>query len=552
MELQGHVNSAELCAPLKDVKISCLDFNNNVVHEVFSDNKGEWKLKYIENVTKVIFSHNEFVTKTYPGQTHLPETVRLLENKLIGYQDKLWFLPGEKISLYVHSLVKYKAKLYRHGLNKEFILDLGVHNAQIQQVPDGFFVKTGVNWQTSIIYQLPKYISPGIYSLFLETETKTGTKTQQECFAVPMLVSTPDRLQGKNTKLLVLASTNTWQSYNLWGGRSRYRNFEDNTSQDFIEIASLRQKIKSDISKFLPKLVKIFLRDIFGKDNQNQWMFKKLSIRRPFTNCALEETTPFEPFTNHLAAGEWRLLAWLERENIPYDIVSMYELHNNPDLPQHYSAIIFSTHCEYWSKAMFEAVKKYHEKNGLWILNISGNTMYREVEFFDDGSTRCVSLSFAKSCADETKLLGVRFDMSDYSTCAPFKILKPNHWAFTEIPINKKYQVFGTSSLNQNTSKKYTKYDPGRPGVADGLIGMGASGWETDKLSKTAGDNFIVIAKGMNKKGGADMVISEPNGNRGGVFSASSLVFSASLLIDNIASELLKNIISRVLESAEY
>ena len=78
---------------------------------------------------------------------------------------------------------------------------------------------------------------------------------------------------------------------------------------------------------------------------------------------------------------------------------------------------------------------------------------------------------------------------------------------------------------------------------------MGASGWETDKISKTAHDKFIVIAKGMNKKGGADMVIREHSNNRGGVFSASSIVFGASLLIDNIASEIIKNILKKCLES---
>ncbi len=41
-------------------------------------------------------------------------------------------------------------------------------------------------------------------------------------------------------------------------------------------------------------------------------------------------------------------------------------------------------------------------------------------------------------------------------------------------------------SLNQNTTKDYVRYDPGRPGLEDGLEGVGASGWEVDRLSKTA------------------------------------------------------------------
>lgn len=197
---------------------------------------------------------------------------------------------------------------------------------------------------------------------------------------------------------------------------------------------------------------------------------------------------------------------------------------------------------------MYEGIKAYHEQNGLWLVNISGNTMFREVEFFEDGSTRCVSLSFAESCADETQLLGVRFSESDYGTCAPYKIIQPDHWAFDTVPFRRQHQTFGGLSLNQNVPQTYDRYDPGRPGLPNGLEGMGASGWETDKLSKTAPDDIEVIAKGTNRWGGADMVIREPDKNRGGMFSASSLTFSGALLIDNVASTIVRNVLSKALE----
>ena len=68
--------------------------------------------------------------------------------------------------------------------------------------------------------------------------------------------------------------------------------------------------------------------------------------------------------------------------------------------------------------------------------------------------------------------------MRDYGTCAPYKILKPEYWAFEGIPINCRYPFFGEKSLLQNTRKYNQRYDPGRPGLDDGLLGSGASGWE--------------------------------------------------------------------------
>ncbi len=259
-------------------------------------------------------------------------------------------------------------------------------------------------------------------------------------------------------------------------------------------------------------------------------------------------STVYQPFTNHLASSEWRLLAWLERENIAYDMISGYDLHCNPRILNNYQCIVLSSHCEYWSSDMFETLKKAHNEQNLWILNLSGNTLYRQIEFFDDGSSRCISLSFQKNYADETQLIGVRFTMRDYGTCAAYKVKKPEHWAFNNIHFHPDYPYFGEQSLLQNTPKKGWSYDPGRLGLANGLYGAGASGWETDKLSRSAPKDCYIIASGMNKGGGADMVVREPSGSRGGMFSASSISFPAALLIDYRASQLVKNILTRALD----
>ena len=543
--LNGIVRSAELCAPLEQVEITRLDPAGGVKEVTFSGGKGEWHLSDLDVDDTVLFTKQGFVQKEYQSGG-LPDVVRLLEDRLIGYQERLWALPGEDVTVFVHSPVKFLATLCRHGLHKVSILKLGHYDGCCQNVPDGYFVASGLSWQKTFTYQIPADAVPGIYSLLLEAEG-------QESFAIPFIVSTPAGKCGHRAKLLVLASTNTWQSYNLWGGRSRYRNFEDGHSADYITLdESIWIRLKRLVVRSLPPPLIQLLRTILGKSKpkSGDWKFRRLSIRRPFTNCSLEDETPFRPFCNHLAAGEWRLLAWLEREQVPYDIISGYELHAQPELLQHYRAIVLSTHCEYWTREMYEGLKDYHEQHRLWILNISGNTLYRQIEFFEDGSTRCVSLSFHKTCADETQILGVRFSENDYGTCAPYKTLLPEHWIFDGVPFRENNKTFGGLSLNQNTPKTYTRYDPGRPGLQHGLTGMGASGWETDKLSKTAPGDIQVVAKGVNRKGGGDMVIREPDGHRGGMFSASSVCFSGCLLIDNVASTVVRNVISRALSDS--
>ena len=66
-------------------------------------------------------------------------------------------------------------------------------------------------------------------------------------------------------------------------------------------------------------------------------------------------------------------------------------------------------------------------------------------------------------------------------------------------------------------------------------------------MTRTTPADFELVAKGMNPDGGADMVVREPSRTRGGVFSASSIVFGGSLSVDETCSAIVKNVLKRAL-----
>lgn len=534
-QLSGVVKNAELAIPLEDVLIfqtlSVID--NPPITK--TDDSGQWSCFTNDDCCKITFQKEGYISKSF-NVDNVPKVIRLLKDKLIGYQLGVTYYPGDTVRCHIHCSQMFTATLCRHGVNKEIVQQTNNLPPCIQCVPNDNFVSEGLCWENNYTYTIPKEIKPGLFSLLL-------TSDNQEPFAIPLVVCTKADKTSKN-KLLVLVSTNNWLAYNFWGGRSRYRNNESGESRQFTGMKTFRTKVNRGLSRILSENQILFLQHLVGRGPKNEkWKFERLSIHRPITNCLLEGVDPREPFTNHLASGEWRLFAWLESQGHEYDVITGEALHNNREFLKDCSALIFSTHCEYWSREMFYAVKKYHEENGLWIINVSGNTMYREVEIYKDGSLRCTSLRFTHSCEDETKLIGVRFSYHDYATAAPYKVTKPNHWIFDGIDGIGLTSVFGEASLNQNTKNRLDRYDSGRPGEEYGLMGQGASGWETDKLSKTAPKDFTIVAKGLNKGGGADMVIREPSGTRGGVFSASSITFTGSLLIDKSASSIINNVI---------
>ncbi|HKI78181.1 MAG TPA: N,N-dimethylformamidase beta subunit family domain-containing protein [Ignavibacteriaceae bacterium] len=538
----GKVTDSFLCKPIGGVKIILKGRNKNVLSTSYSSAKGIWRLNLRKEVYSAIFEITGFVSKEVDASVEFPKIIRLLENKLIGYQNKLWFNPGEKVSAFIHSPKDFSARLIRHGINNTEILKLGRFPAIFQNIPNEFFVDKGLMWKEAFSYEIPVDAESGLYSLKLFNNNETE-------YSITFVVQPNKADNFSNKRILVLASTNNWQAYNIWGGRSRYRNFENPKTAQIIN------DLKSIGLRFVPETIKSFTKNILRKrtvvsikDHPNAFQFRPLSLRRPHPNCSINEEIVTDKYTSHLAPGEWRILAWLEKEKFTYDLISGYGLHNNPDLLKNYDVVVLSTHCEYWSREMFSALKTFYNDGGS-ILNLSGNSIYREIEFLDKGDLRCTSLRFADSVEDETQIIGVRFDMKGYGSCAPFKVVSADHWVFANTEVQKGH-LFAQHSLNHfegGTDLDFEVDPASKPGMAP-LTGNGGSGWETDKISSTAPNDIVLLAKGTNSRGGgANMIIREPNG-KGIMFSASSITFGGTLLIDNVCSRIVKNVLSKALD----
>jgi len=198
--------------------------------------------------------------------------VRLLEDKIIGYQDKLWFLPGETVSVYVNSSQRFSAQLYRYGYRVQKVLELGTHSPCLQQVADRLFVAEGLDWHETIQYKIPDSAKPGFYSVCLVSE-----KNKQESCGITFVVTTIPEKYGRDSKLLVLASTNNWQSYNWWGGRSRYENSEE---ENCNSVSKGLHKLGINV---LPEPIKPFFKKILKRnvitsveEHPDAWQFRPL------------------------------------------------------------------------------------------------------------------------------------------------------------------------------------------------------------------------------------------------------------------------------------
>ena len=276
--------------------------------------------------------------------------------------------------------------------------------------------------------------------------------------------------------------------------------------------------------------------------------YEPLSLDRPdpYNHIDLDEglTDPIAGRQGcHLAAAEWRLLGWMERQGFDYDFYSETQFHFGQVPLDEYKVLIISTHPEYWSKTMYESLKSWVFERGGRLMYLGGNGLNCEVEFLDDHRIVYQNTNwshsepqytpdggeyesrFDKRHESEANLLGVVFSFPGIMTSAPYRVIDADHWSFEGTGVSNG-ETFGEKSLHLRV-----------PG--------GASGHETDKTSAQSPDNVRVLARGLNPdQGGAEIVHFETP-SQGEVFSVGSITWPASILVDDVVAGITANVIRR-------
>ena len=133
-------------------------------------------------------------------------------------------------------------------------------------------------------------------------------------------------------RILFLTSVNTYQAYNAYGGGSLY---------------------DTDV----PKL-------------------HQVSFDRPYSGDGL----------GYYNTWERHFVAWAEGAGYPLAHATTYDLEFLPNLLTPYDVVVIAGHSEYWTWNMRQRVKAYVAGGGRF-LNLSGNTMWWQVRFENNGRT---------------------------------------------------------------------------------------------------------------------------------------------------------------------
>ena len=419
--------------------------------------------------------------------------IELSTESIEGYLEHNSYFPGDTINLYISSVDPIiELKFVEQNVKPKVILIDTLRNGQVQKY-NQYSYRDGCDWEVSHKLVLSDTIQGGYKSILLTNSAGN--------FRIPVLVKSKSK-----SEILCVASTNTWQAYNLWGGASFYKYH--------IEESCPNKRPYADL----------------------------VSFHRPFgvgsRRC-----------TGHLFNAELGLTHWLEEKNLAFDVVADMDIHNNPELMKNYKMVFLNTHSEYWTKEAFDGLEEYLNQGGN-LCYLGGNGIYLKVTINDKNQIECQKTNAdhkmdgspgghwrnEKLNRNEASVLGNAYTAIGYNTYTPYMVINGDHWLFEGTEL-KKGDLFG-ESLN----KKY------------------ASGHETDKINEHSPKNVVLLARGLNQEaihelgkpdaarnGGADMVYYDHPGG-GAVFSSGSITSSCSMLVDPAMSKIIENLVEKMVK----
>jgi hypothetical protein len=251
-----------------------------------------------------------------------------------GYTDQLSYAPGDEVRLHVSSARPVALGVTRAGKAFTPIRPSRGFSPGEHAIPKDAS-SHGCRWPVGHTFTLPADTPSGCYTV---TFSSLGDDDRPVGTSTAFFVVRPKE-PGKNAKILLQLSTNTYNAYTNWGGYSLYA-------------YNGRHKVQG----------------------------RRVSFDRPLSSQFRNWEEPF--------------IRWAEANGYALDYCVNSDLEFRPELLKHYKLVLSVGHDEYWSLPMREHLEKFIE-NGGNVAFFSGNTCCWQVRSEDHGrALACWKQSF--------------------------------------------------------------------------------------------------------------------------------------------------------------
>ena len=368
------------------------------------------------------------------------------------------------------------------------------------------------SWTPTWSFVVPPTWDPGFYRVEVSG-----------AYVMPFIVKPPP---GQRAAIAVLANSNTWTAYNNWSN-SLYDTHPGN------------------------------------------WINRYVGMLQPHPNARLDLQLPGNGGFSPRVDAERYLYKWLDDNHYEFDIYTDLDLHKDPTLLSGYRALIIQGHSEYWTWEAMNHVEAFLVGGGN-LVNLSGNTMWSRVTYSPDftvmegrkhpwggfasifppgerwhsqdgqvvgGTFRCIG-------RPEHAILGTGYGvLLNNGSFGAYSVENQNHWVFAGTGVQHG-DFFGTSSLNGNAILGH-EIDEIHPQWSPANIELLARGANFVSNYRLDVSNCNVRQFPPATEGGDMIYYDHPGG--GGVFGAPTVAFGGSVMLDAVASQVLRNVLDRFL-----
>ncbi len=503
------------------------------------------------------------------------------------YTDAYAYPPGATVRLQVSSTAAlFELEIVRDGAVETPVMKRSGIAARWQDTPDQCSV-VGCGWETTLEFQVGADWSSGAYRVTLTAEGRDRSPIR--CHHLFIVRPEAGRKPGR---VLQVAATGSWTSYNTWGGSNHYQGITGPNRDQYATTVSIERPFCRGFVQLPIDAPRVPL-EIYSP--------MAVAPRYPHMEWAYANGYSKKYASSGWASYDSHFFRWAEREGYAVDLATQHELHFNPEILDGYDCVVFVGHDEYWTWEMRDAVDTYVERGG-HAARFAGNFMWQTR--LEDGGKRQVCYKYrsraedpAHRSADQTRTSGsweaaeigrpgastfglnaTRGLYVGWGGCAPrgargFPVYRPEHWAFAGTGIYYGdilgaeghafgYEVDGLDYIIRGGLPEPTQ-DSGAP---DGLeiLALGMSSLKEESADIPADDQFLSDADAKfvaetligdtgeaavdRVKRGCGMIVNFPRG-KGEVFHAGSCEWVAALMRgDAMVERVTANVLNRYLK----
>ncbi|MBY6037106.1 hypothetical protein KUV80_10590 [Fictibacillus nanhaiensis] len=323
---------------------------------------------------------------------------------LQGYASKTSVYPGEKLNLFIHSIEPYKIEIFRMGYYNG---DGAKHVSTIKKLPINKQTSVSnpdtmeANWKPTIQIRADKSWQSGVYLAKL-------TNTSEESNYITFVV----KERAPKASIGVLISTNTYQAYNNWGGKSFY-----------------------------------------GYNSTEKKAAVELSFDRPYNNGR---------GSGEFFAYEYNMIRWMEKKGYELTYFTDTDVDNGLLSNLNIKLLLIPGHDEYWTKAMRDSIQEEtYSRINLAVIN--ANVAYWQVRLSDNdklmvgykqradedpylkSNPKEVTTTFRSDPVSrpESEVLGIMYQGIPEQKQQPLVISNPSHWIFKGTGLKKGDKIAG-------------------------------------------------------------------------------------------------------------